>query len=180
MSFSESFSGRSTLPLTSQRELVRIDVVGHVGQMIADEERVIRGDGAVVEDRKTGFRVAAAAASGRSSGASACISPAAARHCRTAASHYRTRAPDETPDPWPEPLYRRASTTLVYRASLLPPKLFPSSRSSPDSPVRKCRSGGLGVNAFVSVPRVCVATESENPGRAGRPGLLNRTKVRID
>ena len=57
MSFSDSFSGLSTLPLISSVNLSGIDVVGHVGEMVADEERVVRRDRAVVEDRERGLEL---------------------------------------------------------------------------------------------------------------------------
>ena len=61
MSLSESDCGRSTLPFTVDREFVGIDVERHAGKMIAHEERVVRRDRAVVEDRERRLQLGRAA-----------------------------------------------------------------------------------------------------------------------
>ena len=82
--------------------------------------------------------------SARSSAASADTAPAAVRHCRTAASQYRARAPRAVRAPSPAPPCRRVSSIPVCRA-FASPEAFLSGRSSPVPPV-KCRIGRFEVN----------------------------------
>src|ERR1700745_3054491 len=57
ISFRDNCSGRSTLALDLEGESIAIELVGDIGQVIADEERAVRRDRAVVEDGEWRFQL---------------------------------------------------------------------------------------------------------------------------